>query len=168
MFIPPKIHSGSIAVDQAWEKLCRWLQTKVEHERVWNDEATALVRGEVLYLTAGDRRAHRALADAGGAGVTAEWVGVSAEPSAAGTQVVMRDSGYALVRFEDGLDLVEGTPCFVSDTVAGAATNEEPLSPAFSSRIGIIGNAQGYVTVTNHFAWVFLGKCCAPQEVPIG
>jgi hypothetical protein len=146
-------------VKNSWFKLGRQIQTEVEHKRVTNSTGNAMVRGDVVYGITGDRQV--ALADAD-ASATAEWVGIMAEPTLAGAQGVMRTSGYALVKFIDGIVPVAGTPAYVSGT-AGAASNAD--NGAFSMRIGIIADPTGYVSVQNPFAWVVLGHCCEPLVV---
>jgi hypothetical protein len=146
-----------------WVKLNRKIQTKVEHQRVFNATGAPVIRGHVMCGVAGAEQV--GLADASAA-ATSEWCGVAAEPAPIAGQFVMRTSGYALVYFDDTLALAnaEGTPVYLSQT-AGKATNVLPIA-GFSIRMGILADATGYVGVAgptyNPFAWVVLGHCCAP------
>lgn len=160
MFKVVDLNLNAGPLKNAWLRLNRQIQTEVEHKRVTNAEGGAMARGDVVCATTGQRQVLLATA---ADPETSNDVGVMAEPTASGSLGVMRTRGYAYVRFEDGLDLVEGTQCFVSDTDAGAATDEQPGDPL---AIGIIADAQDYVTEDNHFAWVILGHCCLPEEVP--
>lgn len=150
-----------------WIKLNRKIQTKIEHQRVFNATGAPVIRGHVLCGVAGAEQVD--LADASAA-ATSEWCGIAAEPAPAAGQFVMRTSGYALVYFDDVLALAnaEGTPIYLSET-AGRATNVVPIA-GFSIRMGILADATGYDGVVasptyNPFAWVVLGHCCEPLVV---
>jgi len=156
----PKLHSGFPTIDEQWEKLCTLVQKYIEHHPVTNASGAVLHKGDIVRAVAGVRQVDLALADS----VTdADWVGVlDGQPVVAiGAKADMATSNMQLVRFEDGLVLVSGTPCWVSDATAGAATN---IEPAVSSRVGIIVDASPYVSVTNHYALVLINKCCTPVD----
>lgn len=161
----PKLRSGFPTIDAQWEKLCTILQKYMEHHPVTNGTLDAMAKGDIVRAS-GDREVSLALADTSD---NAEWVGVldGVPVVPAGAKTDMATSNVALVRFEDGLTLNEGQPCYLSGTVGGAATTFANLDVAnFSIRVGIVVDASDYVTVDNHFAHVLLGRCCAPAEIP--
>jgi hypothetical protein len=148
-------------IRQVWSKFIRTIQTELEHKRVTNGTVLAMTRGQVVYATAGNRQVALALATNDAPGdISGEAVGVMTEPTPAATQGVMRYQGYAYVRFEAGLVLVGGTAVYVSETEAGSATN---VVPPNVRRIGTIADGTGY-GVANPFAWVWLGRTCAPVD----
>jgi hypothetical protein len=157
----PRVFTGLWAFQKAFYGLIRRLQTTVEHMRVTNDAGVDMTRGQVIALTAGQRRA--ILADASAAD-TAAWVGVMAEDTADGATGIARINGYALVQFDNGETPAAGDPVYVSDTAGNATTLTDGT---FASRIGTIGDASPYVTITNPFCWVFLQHCCTPTEVQV-
>jgi len=143
--------------------LIRRLQTTVEHMRVTNATVADMVRGEIIALTAGDRRAVLAQADAL---ATSEWVGVVCEPIADGETGIVRTNGRAWVLFVDGLTLAAGEPIYLSVATAGRATNVEPFAPpGYMVRIGTIVDASPYVgDGVDNGCWVQLQRCCAPVD----
>jgi hypothetical protein len=154
----------------AWERLIRQIQTEVEHKRVTNDTVTDMVKGEIVYMTAGNRQAALAIATAA---ASSRWAAVMAEPTAAGEQGISRTDGYALVKFEDNLDNVvgnEGLGVVLSETTAGTASMDWPVvAGSYTVRIGILADATEYDGVPasdtyNPYAWVVLGHRCFPSE----
>lgn len=141
----------------AWNRLIRTIQIYIEHNQVTNNLVNGLARGDIVYAS-GNRQVAKAINTDP---ATAMWVGVMSDNSAQGENGVMRRQGYAYVHFKDGEVLVEGQPVYVSDT-AGLATMVGPNSPAWTSRIGILGDGTEYISVDNPYAWVFLGHCCEP------
>jgi hypothetical protein len=157
----PKLRSGFPIIDQQWEKLCTLIQKYIEHHPMTNDNGTAVTKGQILYPS-GDRTASLAQADAA---ATSEWCGVVDTPSAAdGTKFDMATANVQLVRFENSLTPKAGEKCYLSATVAGSGRNSEPAA-GYSIVVGLIVDASPYVTVTNPFCHVLLGRCCVPQEV---
>jgi len=157
MVIFPKLSINNHRLVQAWEGLMRRIQTTVEHMRVTNTEVAAMVRGQVVGLVAGQRRAE--LAAAGAAG-NKEWVGIVSEPIAAGETGIVRTDGYAYVLFDTGLipAPVAGEEVFLSET-SGLATNVEPVTVgAFVVKIGTIGDASFYTG--EEACGVYLQHCC--------
>lgn len=151
-------------IKNAWMRLIRQIQTSVEHNRVTNVSGAAMVKGDIIYMTAtGDRQADLALADDP---ATVRWAAVMAEPTAAGERGIARTDGYALVRFVTGLGAIgdsnEGQQVYLDDTVAGAANVGAPQGN-FTAVIGILADATEY-SDDNPFAWVLLGHCCIPSE----
>lgn len=147
----------------AWKRLVRQIQTEVEHKRVTNDTVADMVKGDIVYMTAGDRQA--ALATAA-AQATAQWAAVIAEPIAAGERGISRTDGYAYVRFETGLgaigDSSEGQQVFLSDTDPGAATvSASQTEGSYNMVVGVLADATGY-SDANPYCWVVLGHCCLP------
>ena len=159
----PKLHSGITTIDEQWGKLVTKLQKYVEHHPVTNASGGALAKGDIVRADAGVRQAVLALADSE---AHAEWIGVldGSPVVAAGAKTDMATSNVQLVRFVDALTLVEGTPCYLSEVTAGAASNALPAT-GFVIRVGIIVDASMYVTLSNHYALVLLGRCCTPTEV---
>ncbi len=158
----PKLHSGLTIVDAQWEKFVRKVQKYVEHHPVTNAQGSPMARGDIVRATTGVRQAVLAIATSE---ANADWTGVMAEPTADQASGVMQTSNVALVRFENGIvGLTEG-PCYLSASDAGAASNAIPANPNYEIRVGIIVDSSPYVTGTNPFAWVLIGKCCAPVQV---
>jgi len=144
-------------IKNAWMRLIRQIQTTVEHMRVTNDTVADMAKGDIVYLTAGDRQAALAIATAA---ATSRWVGVVAEPIPAGARGIARTDGYAYVRFETGLDMTgnEGMQVFLSTTDAGAASITQPQDN-FTKVVGTLADATLY-TNDNPYAWVVLRDCC--------
>jgi hypothetical protein len=158
----PKLHSGFATIDAQWENLLTIVQKYVEHHPVTNAAGVPLAKGDIVRATAGVRQAVLAVADNA---QNSEWIGVLDGPPVVpvGVKTDMATSNFQLVRFEDGLvGLTEGVPCYLSDATPGAATPVD--GAAFTVRIGIIVDASMYVSVTNHFALVLLGRCCTPTS----
>lgn len=155
-----KLNAGPIK--NAWERLNRQIQTDVEHTRVTNSTVSGMSRGSLVALTAGNRQAIFAQANAE---VTARWAAVMAEDVPAGGRGIARTDGYALVRFETGQAafMQEGNFAYVSISVPGVATPIAPLS-GYSKRVGIIADVSEY-SDANPFAYVILGHCCAPVAI---
>jgi len=140
---------------KSFHGLTRRIQTTVEHMRVTNT-TTNMVRGEVIALTAGQRQAVRADADAE---ATARWAGVMCEPTPSLATGIARINGNAYVLFEAGLNPVPaaGEAAYVS-TVAGRATNT--LAGPWGAKIGIIADASQYLV--DGSCKVYLQQCCSP------
>lgn len=158
----PAMLTGNWAIRKAFNGLVRRLQTTVEHMRVTNT-ATAMVRGEVIALTAGVRQAVRAQANAE---ATSRWAGVQTEPTLRDATGIARINGYAYVLFEEGLDPAPaaGDQAYVSPTTAGRATNVQPSTPGqFVMKMGVVGNGGPYAA--ENAAYVFLQHCCPPAEI---
>lgn len=158
----PKLRSGFPIIDSQWEKLTTTVQKYVEHHPMTNAQGTAVTKGQIVRAS-GDRQTALALADTE---ANAEWVGiVDAQSAANGAKYDMATSNVQLVRFESGLTPASGERCYLSDTEAGSGSNSLPGVGSFSIRVGIIVDASPYVTVTNPFCYVLLGRCCTPQEI---
>jgi len=149
---------------QAWDGLIRNIQNYVEHNRATNSSGTDMARGDIVYAS---DHGEVTLAIYDGMALE-EPIAVCAMDIDDGDNGVVRTNGYALVHFEDGLTLVEGTPAYLSGSDAGQATD---VDPGGGVRIGIIANATGYNGVPgvgyNPFAYVCLGYTCAPFSLVI-
>lgn len=147
----------------AWLDLTRTVQTLVEHNRYTNAEATALVDGEVLYVTSdGTKTVKRTTSDTE---AEAEFAGVSCEAFAAGGQGIVRTNGLAWVLFDVGLDdpaPAAGLPAYTSGVSAGRAS---PITPAagWYNRIGTIEDASTYATQGG--CYVNINRCCTPFDL---
>ena len=140
--------------------LIRRLQTTVEHIRVTNATVTPMVRGEVVYLTAGVRQAELALATAE---ATSEWVAVVCEPIAVDDTGIARTNGKAWVLLEAALDPapVAGDFVYLSADTAGRLTNAAPDGQGeYVIQVGLIVDASPYAT--DEACWVQLQRCCYP------
>jgi hypothetical protein len=156
MVIFPRLLLNNGPFKQAWNGLVRRIQTTVEHMRVTNTEAAPMVRGHVVGLITGQRRAEWAGA---AAAANKEWVGIVTEPIAANETGIVRTDGYAYVLFDTGLTPVAGEEVFLSET-PGLATNVAPVTPgAFIVRIGTIGDASFY-DPAEEACGVYLQHCC--------
>lgn len=153
----PKLLTNLWKLKQAFHGLTRRLQTTVEHMRVTNT-TTAMVKGEVIALTAGVRQAIRSDADSQTAVV---WAGVMTEDTANGATGIARTNGYGYMLLDSALTPAAGDPVYVSQ-VAGRGTNVEPAG-GYIQRIGTIGDATPYAADTA--VWVFLQHCCTPAAV---
>ena len=145
-------------IRQGLRAFIRKIQTDVEHTRVINGSGDAMIRGHVCRAS-DDRTVDLAVNDTV---ANATWVGVMTEPTPDGQQGVMRTEGYAYVAFTGDIGAGnEGLPVYVSE-VAGLATIVEP-NPATSyiAICGLLADATEFDAVTNPFAWVWLGHCCA-------
>ena len=146
-----------------WRKLNRQIQTEVEHKRVTNDTLVEMVKGDIVYMTTpGDRQAAFAQADAAASAV---WAAVMAEPVLAGERGISRTDGYTLIHMHDDEGVIagsEGTPIYLSATIAGRGTLTEPLA-GFSMIVALLADASEYSAV-NPFVWGILGHCCEPSE----
>lgn len=153
MFRPVELITSDIRIQKAWRGLQRIVQTVIEHLRVVNYSGGALARGDVLSFTVDGARTVE-LAQSGGL-ATFPHIAVACEPIPALGSGIARYQGYAFCRFEDGLDPRCGHKAYLSDTVPGALTTADT-----GDFVGIIANGTGYVTVTNHFAYVIINRCC--------
>lgn len=144
---------------QAWEKMTRLLQARVEHMRITNAEATDLIDGELLYLTTG---VENVLRTAAVTEAEATFAAVSCEPTAAGGRGVARTSGLAWVLFEPNLvPAPAGGEAAYTCATKGRASNVPPLA-GFYSRIGTIEDASTYATQGG--CYVNISHCCSPSE----
>ena len=144
----------------AWLALTRIVQSLVEHVRVTNAEATALVDGELLHFSPGVKQALRTTALSSKA---AEFACVSCEPIAASGRGIARTQGLTWVLFEAGL--VAPAPAaeqaVYTSTTPGRATNSAPKGAGeFYVRIGIIEDASTYATQGG--CYVNINRCCVP------
>jgi hypothetical protein len=73
-----------------------------------------------------------------------------------------RIAGEVLVLMESALGLVEGSPVYVSDSVAGTGTDVQPEDTSWIRQIGIIKDAGMYVP-TNLYCKILIEKCCEYQ-----
>lgn len=158
----PQLHSGIIKVDGPWGVMMSLLRRFVEHFPVTNGSGGALAFGDVLYVS-GNREVSQAIATSSAA---ADYVGVAAEPAAAGAQVVMATGNIARVRMESGLIPAANEQVFVSASDSGAATNVQPVGGGeYVMQIGWIWDASMYDDGVYMYCDVLLNRCCEPIAV---
>jgi hypothetical protein len=158
----PKINTTPLMAFFAnvWLEATRIMQARLEHMRITNGEVTALVDGEVLYMS-DDREGSRAISTTA---ATADAACISCEPTAVGAKGVARTSGLAFVLFVPGLVApapAAGQAVYTSDT-AGRASNA--IGPAgWYTRIGTIEDASTYGTLGG--CYVNIERCCTPSAI---
>jgi hypothetical protein len=148
----PSLLTGNFLFKKAWNGLVRRIQTTVEHMRVTNTEQTAMARGHVLGLVAGQRQAELAAVNG-----NYEWCAVACEPIAAGEKGIARISGYAYCLFEDQLAPATGDEAFLS-TTAGLLTTQDT-----GCKVGVIGDDTIYAT--EGACYVFMNHCCTRGRI---